>query len=83
MILGGVLNELTGKKKSQTIKGTVVLMKKNVLDFNAIGSSAVDNVLELVGQQVTLQLVSAQNADPGAFLFQLFVLISLSSFAFC
>ncbi|XP_021282192.1 linoleate 9S-lipoxygenase 6-like [Herrania umbratica] len=64
MILGGVLNELTGKKKSQTIKGTVVLMKKNVLDFNAFGSSAVDNVLELVGQQVTMQLVSAQNADP-------------------
>ncbi|XP_021282571.1 linoleate 9S-lipoxygenase 6-like [Herrania umbratica] len=64
MILGGVLNEITGNKKSEKIKGTVVLMKKNVLDFSALGSSAVDSVLELVGQQVTLQLISAENADP-------------------
>ncbi|WRX25635.1 hypothetical protein QQP08_018122 [Theobroma cacao] len=39
-------------------------MKKNVLDFNVLGSSAVDSVHELVGQQVTLQLISAENADP-------------------
>ncbi|EOY11318.1 Lipoxygenase 1-like protein [Theobroma cacao] len=39
-------------------------MKKNVSDFNVLGSSAVDSVHELVGQQVTLQLISAENADP-------------------
>ncbi|XVE89674.1 hypothetical protein DITRI_Ditri20bG0014900 [Diplodiscus trichospermus] len=68
MILGGVLNainEVTGKKKSQkTITGSVVLMKKNVLDFNAIHATLADGFFELLGQGVTLQLVSADVADP-------------------
>ncbi|RDX78494.1 Seed linoleate 9S-lipoxygenase, partial [Mucuna pruriens] len=40
MILGGLLN------KSQKIKGTVVLMPKNVLDFNAITSITSGNVID-------------------------------------
>ncbi|OMO99201.1 Lipoxygenase [Corchorus olitorius] len=72
MILGGVINAAGnvvngitggGQNKSQKIKGTVVLMKKNLLDFNALASSAVDNVFELLGQEVTLQLISADTAD--------------------
>ena len=45
--------------------GTVVLMKKNVLDFNDFNASVLDRVHELVGQRVSLQLISAVNADSG------------------
>ncbi|CAL5330237.1 unnamed protein product [Camellia sinensis] len=45
------------------IKGTVVLMKKNVLDFNDFNASILDRVHELLGQKVSLQLISAVNAD--------------------
>lgn len=50
------------KKK---IKGTVVLMKKNVLDFNDMKASFLDRVHELLGKGVSMQLISAVNADPG------------------
>lgn len=55
------------KKKmvSQKIKGTVVLMKKNVLDFNDFNASVLDRVHELFGKRVSLQLISAVNRDPG------------------
>ncbi|WRX25636.1 PLAT/LH2 domain - like 7, partial [Theobroma cacao] len=69
MILGSVLNaagnavkEITRKKK--TIKGTVILMKNNAFGFNNLVSGTADRVLEIVGQKVTLQLVSAEHADP-------------------
>ncbi|KAM0998115.1 hypothetical protein PS2_007891 [Malus domestica] len=45
------------------INGTVVLMKKNVLDFNDLNASVLDGVYELVGQWVSLQLISAVHAD--------------------
>ncbi|KAM1001379.1 hypothetical protein ACFX15_007573 [Malus domestica] len=45
------------------INGTVVLMKKNVLDFNDLNASVLDSVYELVGQWVSLQLISAVHAD--------------------
>ncbi|XVE89675.1 hypothetical protein DITRI_Ditri20bG0015000 [Diplodiscus trichospermus] len=63
---GNVLDQVTGKNQfsKQTIRGTVVLVKKNVYDINSIVGSAADGVLELLGQGVTLQLVSADNADP-------------------
>ncbi|XWS64537.1 hypothetical protein CRYUN_Cryun05aG0012600 [Craigia yunnanensis] len=71
MILGGMLNaagnvvnEVTGKNKSKkTIRGSVVLVKKNVLDFTSVYGTAADSVYEFLGQGVTLQLVSAENAD--------------------
>lgn len=55
----------TTTKVSEKIKGSVVLMKKNVLDFNDFNASILDRVHELFGQRVTLQLVSAVNGDPG------------------
>ncbi|OMP04940.1 Lipoxygenase, partial [Corchorus capsularis] len=62
---GNVVNGIIGgKNEPQKIKGTVVLTKKNFLDFNALASSAMDNVYELLGQKVTLQLISADTADP-------------------
>jgi linoleate 9S-lipoxygenase len=50
--------------KCRKIEGSVVLMKKNVLDFNDFNASVLDRVHELLGQKVSLQLVSAVNADP-------------------
>ncbi|KAF4369696.1 hypothetical protein F8388_015783 [Cannabis sativa] len=54
----------TTTKGSGKIKGNVVLMKKNVLDFNDFNASFLDRVHELFGQRVSLQLVSAVNGDP-------------------
>lgn len=67
--------------KSQKIKGTVVLMKKNVLDFNDFNASVLDRVHELVGKGVTLQLVSAVNGDP-VDTFSLLLVHFVSSFFF-
>lgn len=52
--------------RRKKIEGTVVLMKKNVLDFNDFNASILDRLHELVGQRVSLQLISAVNADPTA-----------------
>ncbi|XP_074311569.1 putative linoleate 9S-lipoxygenase 5 [Silene latifolia] len=46
------------------IKGRVVLMKKNVLDFNDFNASILDGLSELLGKRVSFQLVSAVNSDP-------------------
>ena len=56
------------ESKKRKIKGTVVLMKKNVLDFNDFHASFLDRVHELLGQGVSLQLISAVNVDPGELL---------------
>ncbi|XP_062143482.1 probable linoleate 9S-lipoxygenase 5 [Alnus glutinosa] len=50
--------------KTTKIKGTVVLMKKNVLDFNDLHASVLDRVHELLGRRVSLQLIGADNCDP-------------------
>ncbi|XVE66008.1 hypothetical protein DITRI_Ditri08aG0047100 [Diplodiscus trichospermus] len=57
----GMLEESKEKKK---IKGTVVLMKKNVLDMNDLKASFLDWVHELLGKGVSLQLISADHANP-------------------
>ncbi|KAB1227150.1 putative linoleate 9S-lipoxygenase 5 [Morella rubra] len=49
--------------KPQKIEGTVVLMKKNVLDFNDFHASFLDFFNELLSQKVSLQLISAVNGD--------------------
>jgi hypothetical protein len=56
------------ESKKRKIKGTVVLMKKNVLDFNDFHALFLDRVHELLGQGVSLQLISAVNVDPGELL---------------
>ncbi|KAF8018099.1 hypothetical protein BT93_H3105 [Corymbia citriodora subsp. variegata] len=49
---------------SKEVRGTVVLMKKNVLDFNDFNASVLDDIDELLGKKVSLQLVSAVHGDP-------------------
>ncbi|KAL5566067.1 hypothetical protein UlMin_029231 [Ulmus minor] len=71
MILNALINAFKGEsdvadganKKKKKIKGSVVLMKKNVLDYNDFQASIVDRVHELLGNGVSLQLVSAINGD--------------------
>lgn len=52
-------------KETTKVKGTVVLMKKNFLDLDDVKASVVDRVDEILGHKVSLQLISAVNADPG------------------
>ncbi|KAL4556314.1 hypothetical protein LXL04_038961 [Taraxacum kok-saghyz] len=45
------------------VKGKVVLMKKNLLDFNDLGASVLDRAHELLGQHISIQFISATHAD--------------------
>lgn len=54
-------NHTNGKK----VRGTVVLMKKNVLDLKDVGASFLDRVHEVFGKGVSLQLISADHAESG------------------
>ncbi|KAF9618787.1 hypothetical protein IFM89_002655 [Coptis chinensis] len=57
-------NRLEGGTSVKKIEGSVVLMKKNVLDFNDFHATVLDTVNEFLGRRVSLQLVSAVNTDP-------------------
>ncbi|KAL8155569.1 putative linoleate 9S-lipoxygenase 5 [Apium graveolens] len=58
-----IVDAITGHDETKQIKGRVVLMKKNVLDFTDISSSIIDRVDELLHKRVSLQLVSSVNPD--------------------
>jgi linoleate 9S-lipoxygenase len=61
-----IVDAIKGEDGSKIkIKGSVVLMKKNVLDFNDLRASILDRVHELLGNQVSLQLISSVANDPG------------------
>ncbi|XP_009344082.3 probable linoleate 9S-lipoxygenase 5 [Pyrus x bretschneideri] len=51
---------------SNRIRGKVVLMKKNVLDFNDLKASFVDRIHEFLGKGVSMQLISATHPEPAA-----------------
>ncbi|KAF8016841.1 hypothetical protein BT93_H2147 [Corymbia citriodora subsp. variegata] len=57
-------NHRNGGGGSKKIRGTVKLMKKNVLDMNDMKASLLDRIHELCGKGVSLQLVSAVHSDP-------------------
>ncbi|TKY52225.1 linoleate 9S-lipoxygenase 5 [Spatholobus suberectus] len=64
-MLQNIVNALTGDDNNRhRVKGTVVLMKKNVLDFNDFSASFLDRLHEFLGKGVSLQLVSAVKVDP-------------------
>ncbi|KAK1419279.1 hypothetical protein QVD17_28443 [Tagetes erecta] len=54
----------TESMKKTKIKGTVVLMKKNVLDLHDFGSSFLDWVYEMFNKRVSMQLISSTHCDP-------------------
>ncbi|XP_047315351.1 probable linoleate 9S-lipoxygenase 5 isoform X2 [Impatiens glandulifera] len=41
-----------------TIKGSVVVVKKSILDFHDVGASILDRIYELFGKKVSLQLIT-------------------------
>ncbi|PRQ38672.1 putative linoleate 9S-lipoxygenase [Rosa chinensis] len=59
-------NEKPNQKVSESkkIRGTVVLMKKNVLDFNDMKASLFDRIHEFLGKGVSMQLISATQPEP-------------------
>lgn len=72
-----MVNALTGEDNKNKLRGTVVLMKKNVLDFNDFTASFLDRVHEFVGKGVSLQLISAVNVDPGKYYSIVIIIIFL------
>jgi linoleate 9S-lipoxygenase len=64
-MLGGIIGDLTGGLKNAHLKGSVVLMRKNVLDFNDFGATVVDGITEFIGRGVTCQLISSTVVDRG------------------
>ncbi|TVU36211.1 hypothetical protein EJB05_18135 [Eragrostis curvula] len=66
-MFGGIdiIGDLTGHKHAR-LKGSVVLMRKSVLnlDVTSIGATVIDNVSEFLGRGVTCQLVSSTVVDP-------------------
>lgn len=54
---------VSGDGECKKIKGSVVLMKKNVLDFNDVHASVLDRLHELLGHGVSLQLISSVNCS--------------------
>ncbi|KAI3469558.1 hypothetical protein Pfo_026221 [Paulownia fortunei] len=64
-LLGRVCGKIRDDPKieQKKIKGTVVLMKKNVMDATDLGASVVDRFHELFGRGVSLQLISAVHGD--------------------
>ena len=51
-MLHSIIGAITGENNRILIRGTVVLMKKNVLDFTDFRLSIIDRVYELVGKGV-------------------------------
>jgi linoleate 9S-lipoxygenase len=63
-MLSGIIDGLTGGSKNAQLKGTVVLMRKNVLDLNDFGATVIDGISEFLGKGVTCQLISSTLVDP-------------------
>ncbi|CAL0316564.1 unnamed protein product [Lupinus luteus] len=57
-------------RNNNSIKGTVVLMKKNVLEFNDFSAVILDDLNEFVGNRISLQLISAVKLDQGEIAFK-------------
>jgi len=62
-MLGGIIDGLTGANKHARLKGTVVLMRKNVLDLNDLGATVIDGISEFLRKGVTCQLISSTLVD--------------------
>ncbi|KAK9919844.1 hypothetical protein M0R45_028419 [Rubus argutus] len=58
------ISTMDARSDEKKIKGTVVLMKKNLLELNDLKASFMDRVGELLGKVVSFQLISSVNTDP-------------------
>jgi linoleate 9S-lipoxygenase len=75
-IVNAIASCCAGDSKMK-IKGTVVLMKKNVLEFNDFHASVLDRGHELFGQGVSLQVISAAKSDPPGIYNSSFIILLL------
>ncbi|XP_021772932.1 probable linoleate 9S-lipoxygenase 5 [Chenopodium quinoa] len=64
-IIDAISGDSSSNKNKKQINGRVILMKKNVLDFNDFNASILDRFDELLGKKMSFQLVSSINTDPG------------------
>jgi hypothetical protein len=64
-MFGNIIGDLTGHKGAR-LKGSLVLMRKSVLnlDVTSVGATVLDNVTEFLGRGVTCQLISSTVTDP-------------------
>ena len=62
-MLGGIIGGITGNKNAR-LKGSLVLMRKNVLDLTDFGATVIDGITEFLGRGVTCQLISSTVVDP-------------------
>jgi hypothetical protein len=87
-MFSGIMN------RGHKIKGTVVLMRKNVLDINSLTSvggvigqgfdilgSTLDNLTAFLGRSVSLQLISATKPDGNFFLHFFYFILSIVRFS--
>ncbi|KAK7397204.1 hypothetical protein VNO78_18371 [Psophocarpus tetragonolobus] len=56
------VNDVEKMRKRESIEARVILMKKNVLDFNDLSASLLDRLHEFLGKRVSLQLISSVHA---------------------
>lgn len=69
-MIKNLVDGLIHHDSSKKVKGTVVMMKKNALDFTDLAGSLTDKLFEALGQKVSLQLISSVQGDPGKSLFR-------------
>jgi linoleate 9S-lipoxygenase len=75
-IVNAIASCCAGDSKMK-IKGTVVLMKKNVLEFNDFHASVLDRGHELLGQGVSLQVIGTAKSDPPGIYNSSFIILLL------
>ncbi|CAI0466095.1 unnamed protein product, partial [Linum tenue] len=61
---GSTSSSSTTNNSTNKIMGTVVLMKKNVLDLHDVKASFLDRIHELLGKGVSIHLISSVHPDP-------------------
>lgn len=70
-----------GSGNGRRIRGTVVLMKKSILDFKDVKASVVDRIHEFLGKGVSIQLISSDPPASGEYqsswFFSLGILLTL------
>lgn len=57
-------NSMAVSGGSNKIRGKVVLMKKNVMDFTDVRASFTDRIFELLCKGVSMQLISKNHPEP-------------------
>ncbi|CAL1396788.1 unnamed protein product [Linum trigynum] len=61
---GSTSSSSSTNNSSNKIMGTVVLMKKNLLDLHDVKASFLDRIHELLGKGVSIHLISSVHPDP-------------------